>query len=89
MVLNEVLFYTRYAKNYSYIDFQKINWAGTYVTESDKPLKNGNDPSLYWQLRSTGIVAVTTGTYTQNKLMFDTYLRSTEKKRNWISELDG
>ena len=39
-----------------------FDWTGTYVTESDKPLKEGNDPSLYWQLRSTGIVAVTTGT---------------------------
>jgi len=32
------------------------------MTPSDKPLKCGKDPCGYWQLRSTGRVAVITGT---------------------------
>lgn len=38
----------------------------TYVIESPNPLKCGNEPSWYLQLRSTGKVAVTTGTWRSN-----------------------
>lgn len=35
----------------------------TYVTESANPLKWGKNPSGYWQVRSTGKLEVTTGTW--------------------------
>lgn len=43
------------------------------MIESANPLKCGNDPSGYWQLLSTGKVAVTTGTWGKIDVESDEY----------------
>lgn len=54
-------------------DKKSYTHATTYVTVSDKQVKCGKDPSTYWQLWSTGKLAVTTGTCQEANLVIQIF----------------